>query len=293
MYARKDDFEFSNLLRFGSISTLFSSLHILLSNHLYEVPTIFHHSQIYLSQQGYTESSILFIATNTPKLINLAFSPSMGIFWCFPVILYGIVSIFMNRSSSSSNKIYTKIFTFLYIYGAFVVVIVWQGREVTYGQRLLIGLLPFCIVKIAEFESSKNFNTLFGISTLISYVGYLYFYSSQNLTLKLGNTLWGSQVRFSGEKYFLYLLSEFSSMENIVAILGKTIYSVIFFHFVNASVFINNQVFTKYLSEEKIQEALSFTEIYAELDTVYLLTATLLIFTFSTLFVQLAYNKRD
>ena len=293
VYARKDDFEFSNLLRFGSISTLFSSLHILLSNHLYEVPTIFHHSQIYLSQQGYTESSILFIATNTPKLINLAFSPSMGIFWCFPVILYGIVSIFMNRSSSSSNKIYTKIFTFLYIYGAFVVVIVWQGREVTYGQRLLIGLLPFCIVKIAEFESSKNFNTLFGISTLISYVGYLYFYSSQNLTLKLGNKLWGSQVRFSGEKYFLYLLSEFSSMENIVAILGKTIYSVIFFHFVNASVFINNQVFTKYLSEEKIQEALSFTEIYAELDTVYLLTATLLIFTFSTLFVQLAYNKRD
>ena len=48
-----------------------------------------------------------------------------------------------------------------------------------------------------------------------------------------------------------------------------------------------------YNSEEKIQEALSFTEIYAELDTVYLLTATLLIFTFSTLFVQLAYNKRD
>ena len=124
-------------------------------------------------------------------------------------------------------------------------------------------------------------------------MGYLYFYSSQNLTLKLGNTLWGSQVKFSGEKYFLYLLNEFASIGNIVAILGKTIYSVIFFHFVNASNFINKQIFTKYLSEEKIQEALSFSEIYTELDTAFLLVATLLIFTFSTLFIQLAYTTRD
>ena len=292
VYARKDDFEFTNLLRYGSIFTLFSSFHILLSNHLYEVPTIFHHSQIYLSQQGYTESSILFIATNTPKLINLAFSPSMGIFWCFPVILYGIVSIFMNRSSSSSNKIYTKLFTFLYLYGAFVVVIVWQGREVTYGQRLLIGLLPFCIVKIAEFKSSKNFNTLFGISTLISYVGYLYFYSSQNLTLKFGNTLWGTQVGFSGEKYFTYLFYEFASIGNIIAILGKTIYSVIFFHFIKVNTFLNNEIVIKYLPGEKIQDTLFFSEIYANLNTMYLVTATLLIFMFSIIFTQLAYTHK-
>ncbi len=293
IYAKKDDFKLVNFLRFGSIFTLFSSIHTLLSNYLYGVPTIFQNSQIYHSEQGYTETSFLFIVTNTPKLINLVFSPSMGIFWCFPVIFYGLISVFANKNTPNIKKVYAKIFTFLYFYGAIIVLIIWQGREVTYGQRLLIGLLPFCIIKISEFESTKSYNTLFGISTLISYVGYLYFYSSQNLSLKLGNTLWGSQVRYSGEKYFLHLLNEFASIGNIVAILGKTIYSVIFFHFVNASNFINKQIFTKFLSEEKIQEAISFSEIYTELDTAFLLVATLLIFTFSTLFVQLAYTTRD
>ena len=45
----------------------------------------------------------------------------------------------------------SKVFIFLYLFGAFLVLFVWQGREGSFGQRLLIGVIPFCAYQLCIF----------------------------------------------------------------------------------------------------------------------------------------------
>ena len=216
----------------------------------------------------------------------------MGIVWVIPVIFFGIISILHSQYRKSTNFV-SNIFVFLYFYGAFIVLIVWEGREVAFGQRLLVGLIPFCLIKIGQFDKSKIFNFTFGLTTIISYLGYLYFYSSTNLTLKPGQTLWGTTVGFAGENYFIYLINEILFLPNIFALLGKTIYSVNFFHFVSMDTFVKRFSLQEFLSEEKFLEAVTFSEKYSNIDGGYLFIATSLIFIFSILLSSIILNKFD
>lgn len=292
IYTKKEDIKFDNFLKFLFAFLPFIFSHMYLSNILYNEPTIFHNAQINFQEQGFTESSVKFIIFNTLKLLNLFFSPSMGIIWVLPVVFFGIVSILLNRKNRNHDTFFTKLFLFLYFYGAFVVLIVWQGREIAYGQRLLIGLIPFCVVKIAELKSSKLFNFTFGLSTFVSYVGYLYFYSSEILTLRPGRTLWGTNVTFAGERYFINLIFELLSIENLIAIVGKTIYSVNFFNIFSIQKVIEQLSLNVYLSDDKLSEAKAFADTYSSLNNVYLLTATFLIIAFSFIFVRIVFKNK-
>ena len=62
----------------------------------------------------------------------------------------------------SLNKfnILSKVFIFLYLFGAFLVLFVWQGREGSFGQRLLIGVIPFCAYQLCIFLNNKKKNFL-------------------------------------------------------------------------------------------------------------------------------------
>jgi hypothetical protein len=214
----------------------------------------------------------------------------MGIIWVIPIVFFGIISILHSQYRKPTNFI-SNLFVFLYFYGAFIVLIVWEGREVAFGQRLLIGLIPFCLIKIGQYDKPKIFNFIFGLTTIISYLGYLYFYSSTNLTLKPGQTLWGTNVGFAGENYFIYLINEIPSLQNIFAVLGKTIYSVNFFHLISLDTLIKRFPLQEFLTNEKFSEAVVFSEKYSNIDGGYLFLATLLIFIFSILLSSILINK--
>lgn len=290
VYSNSKDFKIKKLSLVFINSSIFLFLHILLSNYLYSEPTIFHNLRITQEQQGFTDVSLQYIFLNSSKLFELFFSPSMGAMWVMPIIFFGIVSLIFNVKFK--NNVLQTLFLFLYFYGAFVVLIVWQGREVAYGQRLLIGLIPFCMIKLAKYDTPQIFNKILGFFTTISYLGYLYFYSSSNLTLKPGITLWGSKVGYAGEDYFLRLPFEIFSVENIVAILGKTIYSVNYFHFAKLDSLIEMFGLGAYLSIEKLSEAESFSRTYADLNFGYLFVATSLVFVFSIKLTNIIFQNR-
>ena len=291
VYMRKEDIKLNNFLKAILSFVPFIVSHFYVSYILFDEPSIFHNVHVNLQEQGFTEVTANFIIINSIKLLNLFFSSSMGIVWVIPIIFFGILTIFLNKNKEDFNNLISKLALFLYFYGAIVVLIVWQGREIAYGQRLLIGLLPFCIVKISEYKTPRYFQYAFGFSTLASYIGYLYFYSSEILTLRPGRTLWDTVVTFAGEKYFINLILELFSIENLIAILGKTIYSVNFFNFFSIEKIINQFSLSLYLSDQKLSEAKSFAESYSLISAEYLFTANLLIFSFCILFVGILNKK--
>jgi len=280
IYAKKKDFNQKNFYVVASSLSLSIFFHILTSMYLYKTFTIFQNYQTNFVEQGYMQFDLLFILKNSPKVFNLIFSPSMGMIWVLPVVVFGIFSIILNKNHNKNHNFISKIFTFLYFYGAFIVLIVWQGREVSFGQRLLIGLIPFCAIKLAEYIGNKNFHYTFNIFTLISYVGYIYLYTSNNLNLKIGKTLWGTQVGFAGENYFIYLFREVLLIENIISLLGRTIYSVNLFSFVEFENFTSFLNIEKLLPLEKLSKVQQLTDIYSSTDVGYLVSTNFLIILF-------------
>ena len=279
-YLEKKDYKIKNFVNILLNFSIIGSLHIFLSMKLYNKLTIYQNYGTTLTEQGYGEVNILSIVQTTPKLVNLFLSPSMGLFWTIPVVFFGVVAILLNKNYLKEKNIISNIFLFLYIYGAMIVLIVWQGREVSFGQRLLIGLIPFFAIRIGEFIKNKNFYIAFRISTVISYVGYLYFYTSENLTLKEGKSLWGRTVGFAGEDYFIFLFKEILQFENILSFLGRTIYSVNLFSFMTLERLLNFMRLENILPKDKILSFSELTDIYLDIDKGYLLTVNLMIFIF-------------
>ena len=74
------------------------------------------------------------------------------------------------------NKI--KYLSFLlYIFGCFIVLFIWQGKDVSYGQRLLIGLLPFSFVVISSVKKLNIKRYL--VATLFCYIPHTYIFTRQ------------------------------------------------------------------------------------------------------------------
>ena len=162
---------------------------------------------------------------------------------------------------------------------------IWEGRDVAFGQRLLIGLIPFCSLQISKLLDLKYFRNIFTVFAGISYLGYLYFYTSSNLTLKRGLTLWGREVGYTGEDYFIYLFQELFFIDNIVSLFGRTIYSVNFFKFVNFNNLASSLNLYARFPEEKLDSLNELSIIYYNTPTNYLLLVNLLIAVFCFVFV--------
>lgn len=284
-----------NIKFYSFFILLYSYLHYLISIKLYESSNFFFNYSNVLDQQNFSnEITIQFILGNLTKLPNLFFSFSMGIIWVCPIIFIGLISIFINKKLLIRLNILSKTFLFLYLVGAFAVVIAWQGRDVSFGQRLLIGLVPFCTIRAVELTNTlRNVKYYLYPFLSVTYLGYLYFYSSSVLTLRKGKTLWGNIVGYSGEDYFLYLFQNLLNLENILSVLSRNIAAVNFFHFIK---FENIEVYVKsfdYISSEKILTLSEYANIYREVNLGYLLIINFLIILFCFMFTKIIMNNNE
>lgn len=282
VYMEKDKFLVKNFFKLSCNFLVLFLLHFLVSKKLYNTFSIFGNYSETLNDQSFEFSFDIFV-NNLPKLFNLFFSPSLGIIWTIPVVFFGLLSLLVYRGNK--NNVISSSFLFLYIFGALIVLIMWEGRDVAFGQRLLIGLIPFCSLQISKLLDLKYFRNVFTVFTGISYIGYLYFYTSGNLTLKRGLTLWGREVGYTGEDYFIYLFQEIFFIDNIVSLLGRTIYSVNFFKFVNFNNLASSLNLYERFPVEKLDSLNELSIIYYNTPANYLLLVNLLIAVFCFVFV--------
>lgn len=221
------------------------------------------------------------------KFPNLMFSPSMGLIWAMPIVFFGILIVF-KILSVNKNVIYENFLYLLFFGSSLVPLYVWQGREVAYGQRLLIGLIPISVVLISEnIKTEKFFKNIFIVPTIISYIGYLFFYSSKKLTLFEGVTLWGTNVGFVGENYFFLLFTEMFKFDNLVSVLLNNLYAVSFFRFFNLNKLTLFNSIIESFDPSKVGKFLTYAEIYGDLRLSYLFCVVLLTFGFSFLFAKI------
>ena len=280
----KDNFKLKNLYsNYVSIFVfiLLTYLYINLSLKLYQANFFFLVN--YGSQATeYLDSLNLVVFLNgIQKFPNLIFSTNMGVIWTFPILVFGLIAIF---KLSESFKF--KLYNFIYIISALSVLFIWQGREVSFGQRLLIGIIPICVYLIAK----ANIKFSFYLYPMIvwTYLGYLYFYSSSLLTLTKGVNLWGRETLYTSPNYFQYLFLNLFKIENLGYIVSKNIFAVNYLNLVkleNIPVVILNLV-----PASKISELQLVADLYYNTDKVYVFVSTLIIFFFSYMFAKLITN---
>ncbi len=287
VYLEKKNFNLTNITFISTFISTISIAHVLLSFYLYNYPSIFHNYAVNISEQDFVTTNLIEIFINLLKIPNLFFSFSFGIIWTLPVVFFGIVSIFYQKDFFLNKNKFSKSFTFLFFLGAFLVAASLEGREVAFGQRLLIGLIPFSALRL----SNMKFNTIIKNSLIsfsaFAYLGYLYLYSSTNLTLKPGYSLWGTMVGFSGERYTLYFFQELISLENIISILGRSIYSINFFKFMDKDqieILIDRLSF---IGQDKVTKIQEFSNLFGSVNTEYLILMNFLILIFSYILMKI------
>ena len=223
------------------------------------------------------------------KIPNLFFSPNMGIAFSTPIVFIASV-VFFTKYWRENVNISDKLIMLLFFGASSVPLLIWQGREVAYGQRLLIGIIPICILFTCKYLINNRLVLLTKFLTFFTYLGYILFYSSEKLTLKSGTTLWGTQTGFTAENYYIEVIKAFSNYETLVSALLRNIYSVDVFKFFNLRNFINDSSLVSNLSIQKVDKFLSFTDIYYGLDISYLLLVNIVIIVFSYSYMKLIFS---
>lgn len=289
IYLFKFKFDKKNIKFILLYISFYSYLHYSISMKLYESSNFFFNYSSVLDKQNFSdEITFQFILSNFPKLPNLFLSFSMGVIWVCPVIIFGIVSVLISKKFIKQLGILSKSFLLIYFIGAFSVLIAWQGRDVAFGQRLLLGLVPFCTIRACELQNiSKNIKYYIYPSIVSTYLGYLYFYSSDVLTLRKGKTLWNTVVGYTGEDYFIYLFQNLLNPENILSILSRNIATVNLFHFIKFENIIVYFEGFEFIPNDKIFALSELAKIYYETSTGYLVTINLLIILFCHFFVKI------
>tara|TARA_Y100000389_G_scaffold89627_1_gene86123 strand:- start:613 stop:2166 length:1554 start_codon:yes stop_codon:yes gene_type:complete len=284
----KKRFEIKHIL----IVSLFISGYILLSLKLYDEPAIL----LNLSSNTTTSSfvkdiNLSFFINSLMNLPNFIFSPSLGLIWIMPSIFFSIlITLFFRRKMTKFSSL-NLIFLYMYFLLGVSILFIWQGRDVAFGQRLAIGLLPMSFIIISRVKI-KYKQPFYLYSTLL-YMIYLYFYSP-NLSLVEGKTLWGNIVKFAPTDYLIKLFNNFYEIENIFYILFKSIYSINFFKFVNTERLLNNNFASSIITSNNLSDKLnSNIETYSSIDTAYLLFVTFLIFVFSYLFTKIMHKNES
>ena len=287
IYRDRLKFEIKNFTIISPILLIFIFSYTKISNLLYS------ENYMFLNTYGsdmdaYTSTiNIEQIILGILKLPNLFLSSSMGVIWSTPIVFFGLLSFFKEYFSKKKIGLNSFLY-FIYFAGSSAPLLIWQGREVAYGQRLLVGILPICLLFVSR--NIKNFNfikLLIYPITAITYIGYLFFYSSSKLTLFKGETLWGTTVGFVGQNYYIELVKGVVNIENIISVLLRNIYSVNFFKFVSLENLLLSFPNLNNFSSGKVNKFISFASTYQELSINYLFIATAAIFTFSILFAKL------
>ena len=74
-----------------------------------------------------------------------------------------------------------------------------------------------CVLLVCKYLSDHRQIIITKFLTFFTYIGYFLFYSSEKLTLKSGVTLWGTQVGFTAENYYMEVITAFTNYETILS----------------------------------------------------------------------------
>ena len=264
----------SNLLTIAGFTFLYTQL----AQQLYKSNNFLIQLESNNTTKGATEYINLdWILNGISETPNLIFSFSMGLIWSTPIVLLGIFSLFKNNYLQD-KYILNKLFIFFYLFGCFLVLYVWQGREGSFGQRLLIGIIPFCAYQLCMYLNNKSTKSLIPFLG-ISYLGILFLYSSSNLTLQYGTTLWNTIIDWAAEDYYSILISEVTRFENMASVFSRTIFFIDGIFLTN---FFENLNIINSLEAERKSRLLNLIEVYNNLETTYfvMLNFTIIYFSF-------------
>ena len=290
-YVSISDFQIKNIDKIINLFTLsfFASIYLYLNKIIYnDYFVLFNLSNNSTTSGIVDDFNFNFFVSGLIKIPNLIFSTSMGLIWIMPTLVLSILLLFTQKLEIFNISRTNWFFLLLYFFAAVSVLFIWQGREVAYGQRLLIGLLPISFLLISKVKIKIKIPWYLLSSYL--YLSYLYFYSP-NLTLVEGETLWGNLVKFAPTNYTINLLSNFYHLENIFYVSLKNIYSINFFNIFDSRLIIENNLVQNILADQSSYEKLVTTiNYYAGVNTVYLVIANILIITFCYLFTKISLN---
>tara|TARA_B100001559_G_C16425430_1_gene587161 strand:- start:315 stop:1190 length:876 start_codon:yes stop_codon:yes gene_type:complete len=264
----------SNLLTIAG----FTFLYMKLAQQLYKSNNFLIQLESNNTTKGATEYLNLdWILNGISETPNLIFSFSMGLIWSTPIVLLGIFCLFKNNYLQD-KYVLNKLFIFFYLFGCFLVLYVWQGREGSFGQRLLIGIIPFCAYQLCMYLNNKSTKSLIPFVG-ISYLGILFLYSSSNLTLQYGTTLWNTIIDWAAQDYYLILISEVTRFENIASVFSRTIFFIDGIFLTN---FFENLNIINSLEAERKSRLLNLIEVYNNLEITYfvMLNFTIIYFSF-------------
>jgi hypothetical protein len=225
-------------------------------------------------------------------LPSLFFSTNMGIIYSTPIVFVAVF-LFLTKFLPEDKQMLDKVYLSFYFAASFLPLIIWQGREVAYGQRLLIGIIPLCIVISIKYLTQTPLAIFVKFITIVNYLGYIFFYSSENLTLKPGITLWGTQVGFTAEKYYFEILKSLFNIETVLNALFRNIYVVDFFSLFNMGSLKDNSYLLDTINPKKIEQLSFYIELYQNLDINYLILVNFIIFIFSYLFTKLIFSIKS
>ena len=266
-----------NKLDFKFFTFLFSVVgsYLYIANRLYSTYFIFTNSYrenpVETLFKNETVTDILF------DIPSLFFSPSMGLLFISPIIFLSVLLIVANFKKDS-------IFKLLIILGGVAIVLLWQGKDVTFGQRFLIGQLPFAAIVILENSKKRKLISWYlYITIFISYLGNLYLYSSENLTLKPGTNLFGQYSNLSLQNYFINLPLELLNIEVTLSMFSRTIFFIILIKIFTLDNLLEllNPVFAFDINSERYQTLKSYSDTYEAYEPSKFLFLILLLLTFS------------
>ncbi len=235
---------------------LMTTLYIYISKTLYNSFFIFTNSyKEDLIGSIFSDATIIEIILDIPSLF---LSPSMGLIFISPIIFLSIVVMFLNI-----NKV--NIFELLVILSGLAIVLVWQGKDVTFGQRFLIGQLPLAsFIFVKYYKNNKFINFYMWISLIFSYFGNLYFYSSELLTLSPGKNLFGQNSQLAAENYFYNLPFELLDINVHMSMMSRTIFFIIIIKIFSFEKIIEliESFRNIQISEDKYSRLVEYTSIY-------------------------------
>tara|TARA_Y100000591_G_scaffold332029_1_gene367907 strand:+ start:2001 stop:3548 length:1548 start_codon:yes stop_codon:yes gene_type:complete len=294
IFVYRDKFKFnskSTLIYFGEFS-LFSAIYVLLSRKLYERNFMFLNTYGENMNEYTSTINIEQFLNGFLKLPNLFFSTNMGVIFSTPIVFLGVILFFTKQFRKNENKL-SVFYLFLYFGASSLPLLIWQGREVAYGQRLLVGVIPLSTLLVCKYLSDHRQIIITKFLTFFSYIGYLLFYSSEKLTLKSGVTLWGTQVGFTAENYYIEVIKAFTNYETILSAILRNIYVVDFLKLFNLRNFLNDSSILDSINIEQVSSFLTYADIYYNLNIYYLAIANVLIFLFSYAYAKLVFSLNN
>jgi hypothetical protein len=108
--------------------------------------------------------------------------------------------------------------------------------------------------------------------------------------LKSGTTLWGTQVGFTAENYYIEVIKAFTNFETILSAVLRNIYVVDLLKFFNLRSFLKESSLVNDINIEKVSNFMTFSDVYYDLNIYYLILVNIMIFSFSYALMRIINN---